>query len=650
MKLRLTKKEILLSIVWIGLVISVLFVGKNLFVSSVQEDYNDSSAEHFEVDIAETTISQSILIQDSVEKMSFMFQNASNANQAVLILLKDAKDMSVVQQAVLTVVPSNGENQIVEWIVGKSVALPEQAIIEIAATGVADSVSVCVQNQTFGNSYSENGEVKEAHIRMAIVYDIYYDIPAMGMYAVILIVLGLLFILNDLRKMKIENIFLIIALLTGISFAVITPLGQEPDGWAHFMRSVDVSYGNLLLPFVDNNGSSALLQLPENINSVGFQKIAPNTGSGIAYMNHIKELYFSDNSVILEGPGGFTSFFYLPQAIGLCVARLFHMSAYGHMLLGRLVNLFAYIALTYVGLKKMPILKNIYLVIALLPMTIFQAASFSYDALLNGFCFLFIGLCFYYTYEKESLSWKDVLPLGCILALLFLCKYIYVCIGLLVFTIPVKKFGNVKNYWKSFGIAIIPVIMIVAVMGSMLISYNTPAPSTDSTGVVETAQMTQLAFALQNPVHAIKVFINTFRMYFNLYLQTLNILGWLNYSLEFFETLVPIFAVAVAVLDTQNCVNKITTKNRILYFMTFVIVVVAGLAGLYLMDTTANPVGTSAILGYQGRYTIPVLMLLLATFVSGNVENKIKDFSLKVAGAMAVILTYSSILILYKCY
>ena len=487
----------------------------------------------------------------------------------------------------------------------------------------------------------------DAHLRMAVVYGQQYDFIYCGVCALLFFFVGLIFVFSPIQKLKIESVFVVVALLAGLVFAFINPFGQEPDGWVHFTRSMDVLGGNLFLPFVDNNGSSTIMRLPENINDIGFRKINPNGLEGTPYMNHIKSMYFSETIIDIEMLGGFSSLFYLPQAIGLFIARLFDSSVYGYMLCGRIMNLIAYITLAYIGLKKMPIYRNIYIVIALLPMTLYQAASFSYDAVLNGLCFLFIGLCFYYAYEKETLSWRDVIKLGIILMLLFMCKYVYVCIGLLVFIIPMKKFGTVKEYWKAFGIALVPMGLIITYM---LLSAGIPDPSANVMSTSETTQISQLGYVVANPLFAAKVYIRTIVSYAGYYIEQLNTLGWLNYTLGMLEFVIPVFMVGVALLDSKDSQKKVSIKDKVIFITTFAVVVSAGMMGLYLLDSVANPVGAPTILGYQGRYTIPVLMLMLAFFSPRSVENNINTFSHKVVGVMGLALSYASIILLNKCY
>lgn len=647
MKLNFSKKEIVLLGMWSIIVLVMLFLGRSMFLTIKQDDYNDGTAHLYDVDIAEVKISQEVQLDDSVEKISFLVKNNSGVEQTVSYTMYDAVTLDVLaeMQAILT--PKEDTEQLVEWKIGKSIQLPESVIIEISETHVADGVFICVQSNSFGCKYVENETVVDAHIRMAVVYDMSYNYVLFGICTIFLISIGLLLIFKSVKNIEIEKVFVFVAFFAGVIFAFVTPFGQEPDGWYHFTRSMDVSMGNIFLPFFDNNGSSAIMLLPDNINSIGFRKINPNGMEGTLYMDNVKSLYFSENIVPMEGMGGFCSLFYLPQAVGLCVARILGLSAYGYMFCGRITNLLAYVCLTYIGLKKMPVFRNIFLVIALLPMTIFQAASFSYDAVLCGLCFLFIGLCFNYAYEKECLSWRNVLILGCILALLLLCKYVYVCIGLLVFIIPIRKFGQLKDYGIAFVIALLPIIMMI---GFLLLNSGVFATPVSSQTVSEPAQISQLSFILQNPVFGIKVFVRTCLLYFCFYVEQLNTLGWLNYTLGVLEFLMPIFMVVVAMLDTKEYKEEILPLHRCLYFITFAVVVAAGMLGLYLMDGIANPVGAPTIQGYQGRYTIPVLMLLLAAMTSKSIENKMKNFSHNVVAFMGIALVYSAIMVLYKCY
>lgn len=71
-------------------------------------------------------------------------------------------------------------------------------------------------------------------------------------------------------------------------------------------------------------------------------------------------------------------------------------------LLGRLMNLLAFIAATYYAIKRIPFGKGIVMVWALLPITLQQVCSFSYDSQLFALCILVIATTMSAVYGQET--------------------------------------------------------------------------------------------------------------------------------------------------------------------------------------------------------------------------------------------------------
>ncbi len=433
-----------------------------------------------------------------------------------------------------------------------------------------------------------------------------------------------------------ENIFLIIALITGILMAFINPPFQECDGWDHFLRATDISYGNVLLPMVSLTHDGSVITVPDNISEVNYKIIAADSGEGQEYINYLKSIKFSDDSTYMEYGQGTMSLFYYPQSFGLFLGRCFNISIYGCVVLSRIINLMAFLGLAYIAIKITPILKNVLAVIALFPMTIYQAASMSPDSMLNGLCFLFIAMCLYYAYgDKENLTWKDALKLGVVLAVVFLSKYIYVCLGLLVFLIPSKKFGTKKDYFRCFAIALIPLIIVAGLGYISAISAVTSGQASSEGGI------TQLEYLRQNPVMILKVLLYTFNVKFNDYMLWLNTLGSLNYSLGPLIYIVPMYTLYVAGSDVNEYCSKIKLKDRILAVISFGIICAGVIIGIYIGDGRINEVGSLIVQGVQGRYFIAALPALFITLVPNKLKNEDSKFTYKVLGVMAVFLIIS---------
>lgn len=162
---------------------------------------------------------------------------------------------------------------------------------------------------------------------------------------------------------------------------------------------------------------------------------------------------------------------YLPQAIGMAIAKLLDLNVIWLMWLGRIFNLICYAGLISLAVKKAPVLKVPLLTVACIPIAIYQAASLSIDSMIIGLAILSIGYFLHmYKAEKGSLDVNDVGIFALICLLLGLCKLPYLAFVFLLFLVPVDNFREGKK--------IIPVILlvigIVGIVGVLWSSYSSP--------------------------------------------------------------------------------------------------------------------------------------------------------------------------------
>lgn len=645
------------AISWIIIVFLLAFFMRDKFRVWNIDEYNEAGLTYSEVNLSTGTISQELVLSDAVQTVNMLVVNRGEPAECQ-VEIRNADTGETVWEGVMLVPASAGSETIV------SLGVPEYFLKAghyylnfISST--SEQISVCVADKDYGASYIENEQNFQKHIRMQVVYGATSDLVLLGLITAALLVVGLSMIYAIKTKTPVEKIFVVCSLTFGILFALVNPFGQEADGWVHFERSVDVSNGNLLLPIWDNNGAAGVFRLPANINDVDFIRVDPDGVTAPKFVENIRGVYFSDTVIDADVFGGWSSFFYYPQAVGILIARLLGLSAYWWMVFGRIMNLICYTALTYIGIKRTPVYKGIFIVIALLPMSVYQAASVSYDAMVNAFSFLFIGLCLDLAYgEKKKLGWKDTLPLGIVLAMLFTSKYIYICLGLLVFLIPKEKFGGWKEYFRAFAISLLPIMLCAAmIILPSLISSLIPSVIAEETtnaatqgSIEETAKMTQMGYVLQNPLRYAKILVMTLVNQFEFYVKMFNTLGWMNYSLSHMQFFVPLFMMVVAVLDTNGVTAKIKLYDKVIMISTFALVLVLGMTGLYLFDANANALGAQVISGYQPRYAIPGMIVLLSFFASDKIKNEIKNFTYGVAGVMALFLMYSVLTIFKICY
>ena len=97
-----------------------------------------------------------------------------------------------------------------------------------------------------------------------------------------------------LAKDKAANLFLLVALCTGIIIACINPPFHECDGWTHYIWATDVSYGNLLSPMLNLSSHKAgMVTVPENIAEVDYHITKSESGEGKVYSQYLNTVKFS---------------------------------------------------------------------------------------------------------------------------------------------------------------------------------------------------------------------------------------------------------------------------------------------------------------------------------------------------------------------
>ena len=182
-----------------------------------------------------------------------------------------------------------------------------------------------------------------------------------------------------------EGIFLVVALAWGLMQVFIVPPLQVPDEGDHWFRAWALTDGQLT---ADPQG---MLELPGTFaNSVGFYtgqisdtRVLPASLVGLPGFTGYEDLFNgtgSSSSVkVASRVGSYGPVGYLPQAAGIGLGRLVGASPLACFYLARLANLVAAVTLLFFAIRLAPFGKQLFVLIALLPMTMFELASVSCD-------------------------------------------------------------------------------------------------------------------------------------------------------------------------------------------------------------------------------------------------------------------------------
>jgi uncharacterized membrane protein len=274
-----------------------------------------------------------------------------------------------------------------------------------------------------------------------------------------------------------------------------------------------------------------------------------------------------------------------------------------------------------------------------MPMTLQLAASFSYDAIVNGLALLFLAYCLSAIYEKPPMKKREFAVLCISGALLAPSKIVYLPLIFLCILIPRKKFSSVKRY----------VLSIVSVLGISIASLAA-FMKLSHTGVSTTGQNLvawtgtpgyTVSYILHHFVSSIGFLLNNIYVCLDGYFIQLigKDLGWFNVDLPFYIIL--LFFVLLLLSAVKQ--NDDPYEVKVTHKAWFAIVSI----GIFLLIelalwTSWTPIGSATILGVQGRYFIPILPVLLILtrnsklVVKGSIDNLIM-FATLVVQALTVL-------------
>lgn len=401
---------------------------------------------------------------------------------------------------------------------------------------------------------------------------------------------------NCLKKMKLENVFLIFAIVFGTFYIIGFPPSQLPDDSADYLRTLEVSNFQLTTP---QKGDKVGRKLSSNINKVykseKYKDIIKNKN---LKLNDEKKFYSYANKSL------YAFVCYLPQAFGVLIARILNLPILTQIIFGKLCNFLLYVLLVYLSIKYIPVKKELLFFISLLPMSLQEAASLAPDAMIIS---TIIALVSFVVYQRENkkttMNRKNMILLGILSVIISLCKIIYLPLIFLIFLIPNDKFESVKQkriYCISIcAISIILNLYWLSISSSYLVAFHGRSNSS-----------MQLKYILTNPIRYVMVLYKTIDYYILIYLEEM-----VGCSLGKFVVGTSPIMVLVSIVILFILVVGVKKKGRNLFhipekvFISFLLVgtILLMFTSLYMQWTSYM---ADMVDGVQGRYFIPLIPVL----------------------------------------
>ena len=455
-------------------------------------------------------------------------------------------------------------------------------------------------------------------------------IGIIGVFAIIAFaVLSSLFALRAKRALLIWA-WLGILTMSAIFFSLIFPPGSVPDESYHYLQAY--SFANLLQGFPANDHSTNM-RMTDYAAFRNFQEVF-----------HVSDYADLKNSIVHLFSDNESRFFYpthwssevgieelpqtrIPAAIGIIVSQWLHLSGTMTFYMGRFFNFATFAALTFFAVRLTPIARPAFMTLSLIPGVLHFASSYSYDAVIFGLSFLLIALCLKCFYEPQSIRASHLTAILIVMALLAPCKSIYSALVLLILFIPPACFSNKKRslLYKGFAVAAVIASLalfsfsyIIGVLGLNKYTTTTQAATID----YESARHSLSEF-LEHPIRTIFIYLNTIVEQGSFHINSLlgGSLGWFHIQPEIAAPWLFLLPYIVILFISAQCspkdTRRVSGKQKLLFA---VICTVVYLGGLTAMFTASTLYVQWAIQGAQGRYFIPIALLVLLILRLGRLR------------------------------
>lgn len=461
---------------------------------------------------------------------------------------------------------------------------------------------------------------------------------------------------NFALKLSAVKFFVAISFCFGILFILITPPFQTPDEPVHFYRAYQISNFNFVVD--TNKGQPVGGELPD---SLGDTVLLTATNPTIQFTPNSKyDIHKTRQALSLKEDSSdrepydfsatalYSPIAYIPQAAGIGLARLFRLPPVVMMYAGRLANLLAWILMLSLVIHLMPRRKWAVAVIGLLPMAIFQAGSLSTDVMAVGSAFLFVAYILKIREQKLTISWRQIGVIAAISTCLLLSKQVMIVLLPLLLLLPAAKLGGKRS-------AILKVMLAAVAPIAFMLTWSLLTKNVDATTTFTNGQnpAQQIKFVLQNPHSFINVLWNT--NFFNwgdgVTRSLIGTFGWMDTPLSEAITVLGYVSLLIAIVVSTDKTSKIKRwlmpTQKLLVFLVAVglwVVVDAALYALY------SPVGFKIIVGLQGRYFLPIVLLLVPLLHSKVLISSSRFYRMAVICLPTFLLASSLITIYFRYY
>lgn len=450
-----------------------------------------------------------------------------------------------------------------------------------------------------------------------------------------------------------ELFFLVVATMFGLLFATLIPPFQTPDEYIHFYRAYETS--ELKVPAYHNELKGAGSYMPKSIKETedatrgGPEQIRFNPREKYDQrltkyalidvpLNQDEKIFYNTVPV---GPQ-YLPLSYAPQAAVIAMAKLFDSPIIVMIYLLRLANLAIWVAICFFAIKIFPWKKWALVLVLLIPTAVSQSISMGLDVTVYASAILFIAILFRALAERSrTITLSELAVLILTAVIMVFGKVTFIALLPMILLVRSKQLP-MRGWGSKLLVALTPIFLYV--IWSFITKDFNPA------GEIPTSA-DQIRSILTNPfIFPIELMSTFFFVWGDSIAQSLiGNFGWLDTPLSAPFVIFGFIMLLAAFLSTDEKQRRPLLDRRqtlVLYALAAIYFVGVCLA----MYIYTSPLEQRYITGVQGRYMIPILVMLAPVVYSSSISIRSGAFTRFVQYSSVSLLLISAIAIIFRYY
>jgi uncharacterized membrane protein len=430
------------------------------------------------------------------------------------------------------------------------------------------------------------------------------------------------------------TVFVLLSLVFGSLVSFVTPPLRGPDEISHFLRIYAYARGELL-PAAEVDGRKGIFVERELYHQLSFfrdagELFATSRERGLRY-SYIMAFY-RDFSITIDdeldqatvfapfaGTEGYTPIVYAPYIVGAAIGRLLKLDLIEMLLLLRLLGLAAFTAVTAYAIAVTPVLKWAFVLIALLPVSIYNRSVLSADGAALSAALAITAVCLKHARDPSGgRVWERSLWM----TLCVLTKQPQIIF--IVLELIVSRLKDLPRRWTSAATVILPGLILspiwVIAVSADIAAWRLQGDSLHPPEHFD--PLWKLRYMWEHPFHFPLAVWNALSGWGDrLWPELIGILGWQDIHLRPWTYLV--LTALLILVPVQRLQLDGPTRARIAVvsgLVTFGYIVLVYL--IFFLSYT--PLDVDHVRGVQGRYFVIVLPLAMI-FVAAVINRELPE-------------------------